>query len=95
MSALSVMYPNALVLSLDLQQIGRLSSLTWQESLTSDVRMWVCICKSESLKLTSYVVPRPYLIVVDGEERGRGTASKKHIAKDQAADEAWTWLNNS
>jgi len=46
-------------------------------------------------EVTSYIVPKPYLIVVDGEERGRGTASKKHIAKDQAADEAWAWLNTS
>ncbi|TEB38690.1 hypothetical protein FA13DRAFT_1784998 [Coprinellus micaceus] len=64
------------LLNQHLQKIGRVSSLSWEESASgpAHARQWECICK------------------IDGETRGRGVASHKHVAKDQAAEEALAFL---
>jgi len=61
-----------------LQGKGRLSSLTWEEVQEESDDSRTWTCTCK----------------VDGTQRGKGTATKKHEAKDVAADQAWTWLNN-
>lgn len=34
------------------------------------------------------------ILAVDGQARGEGSASHKHVAKNKAADAAWAFLAN-
>ncbi|KAF8167453.1 hypothetical protein B0H34DRAFT_17873 [Crassisporium funariophilum] len=70
---------------------GRLASLSWQESWAgpSNARKWTVICKSMFLFIIiNNAIARIFVFEVDGQARGEGTATLKHIAKNLAADAA-------
>lgn len=82
----------------DLQRIDQLSSLSWQDWTTGpkNAPTWHSICKSKYTICPSWIDAEPFLILllsVNGEERGRGTGSKRHIAKNNAADEVLVWFS--
>ncbi|KAJ3550918.1 hypothetical protein NMY22_g146 [Coprinellus aureogranulatus] len=59
-----------------LQKVGRGSSLSWEESQSGPAHAREWECVCK----------------IDGEVRGRGVASHKHVAKDQAAEQALAFL---
>lgn len=61
-----------------LQSVGKSSSVSWQESLSGPKHAPVWTCVCK----------------IDGEARGTGTGTHKHIAKDIAANKAWETLTS-
>jgi len=63
-------------LNIFLQKRGRLSALSWQESTSGAKHAPVWKC----------------ICKIDGEPRGTGTGTHKHVARDLAANEALEYL---
>jgi hypothetical protein len=49
-------------------------------------------CAEVIIGIRAHFLPTNSSVLVDGEERGRGTAARKHLARDIAANVALAFL---